>query len=59
MKHRDDMTQAECDALLKEIQRLDALYDNVPCDQPTTPEMQAAYEQSLEYFNRYIAGDRK
>lgn len=59
MKYRDDMTQEECDALLKEIERLDAIYDNVSYNQPATPEMWAAYEQSLEYFNRYIAGDRR
>jgi hypothetical protein len=52
--------------LMAEIEQLDAAYAaidveraaNAPGDEAEAEEAEAAEEQSLDYFNRYIAGDR-
>jgi hypothetical protein len=63
MKYRDDMTPEELTAFTAELVALDEAYERNP--EPPTPttedewlEYEAQEEQSLDYFNRYIAGDR-
>jgi hypothetical protein len=59
MKYRENMSEAELAEFKAEILALDAAYAEQPPDEPWTEEGEAEYEQSLEYFDRYIAGDRK
>jgi hypothetical protein len=69
MRHyRDTMTSEETAALLAESDALDAAYAaaaaldaaEAAAQAPVDPEeAAAAEEQSLDYFNRFVAGDRR
>ena len=72
-RYRDDMPANERDALLAECDALDAAYAGAAAHdeatraaaaaaagrEPDAEELDAAVESSLDYFNRYIAGDRR
>ena len=66
MKYRDNMTPEETAKLLAEIEAQDQAYAEVaaheaayaPKNAEEADEAAAAWEGSLDYFNRYIAGDR-
>lgn len=65
-RYRDNMTPEDTAALLAEVEALDAAYAaaeemdaaNTPRTEDEWEEAAAADEQSLDYFNRYVAGDR-
>ena len=66
MKYRDNMTPKEIEQLLADTATLDAAYAdadfeaaNSANESADAEEIEAAHEQSLDYFNQYIAGDRK
>jgi hypothetical protein len=66
MKYRDNMTPEETAQLLADTAALDAAYAdadfeaaNSANESADAEEIEAAHEQSLDYFNHYIAGDRK
>lgn len=73
MQYRDDMSDEEEKQLLAEIDALDTAYaeaaaidaaqeakdDALLGKEEADERRNAAWEASLEYFNRYIAGDRK
>jgi hypothetical protein len=66
MKYRDNMTPEEAAQLLAECEAQDAAYKqaaevdaaNAAKYPENAEEADATEEQSLQYFNRYIAGDR-
>lgn len=67
LKYRDGMTAAETAAFMKENDALDTAYaeaDAIDAQHaPTTDDERelaaAAEEQSLDYLNRHVAGDRR
>lgn len=60
MKYRDDFTPAERAQFERELEEENRMYATLNVGIPTDgdEEQMAAYEQSLDYFNRYIARDR-
>lgn len=53
LKYRENMTPAELDEFMKELAREDQIHMAMEREVPMMMD-----EQSLDYFNRYIAGDR-
>lgn len=65
LRWHSTMTVAEEAELLRQCHELDLAYERAAALEPPPPAtedealaLEAAEEQSLEYFNRYIAGDR-
>ena len=54
VKYHDNMTKAESDQLLAEIERLEEAYARVGDCSTVIHD-----EESLDHFNRFVAGDRK
>jgi hypothetical protein len=62
-KYRENMTPEETKRLLDECAKLDEAYSaptpqNAELGADEAEAAEAAYEQSYDYFNRYVAGDR-